>query len=92
MRSLKTQLRKIQFSGFLRAFLSKSFEQLIKAVASLAKNILLSFGLTVPASTVDAVIKMKWIRCTWWNNRICGSATLTISVKEISYIIRILKE
>lgn len=53
MRSLKTQLHKI------RAFLSKSFEQLIKAVASLAKNILLSFGLTVPASTVDAVIKMK---------------------------------
>lgn len=59
MRSLKTQLHKIQFGGFLRAFLSKSFEQLIKAVASLAKNILLSFGLTVPASTVDAVIKMK---------------------------------
>ena len=60
MRSFKTQLHKIiQFGGFLRALVSKGFEQLIKAVASLAKNILLSFGLTVPASTVDAVIKMK---------------------------------
>ena len=57
---MKTQLHEIiQFGEFLGALLSKSFGQLIKAVASLAKNILLSFGLTVPASTVDAVIKMK---------------------------------
>ena len=57
---MKIQLHEIiQLGEFLRALLSKSFGQLIKAVASLAKNILLSFGLTVPASTVDAVIKMK---------------------------------
>ena len=56
---MKTQLHKIiQLGGFLRALLSK-FWTTDKSCRFFRKNILLSFGLTVPASTVDAVIKMK---------------------------------
>ena len=66
----KTQISKIiQSGGFLGSLLSKLAGPLMKVAIPIAKNVLVSLGITAAASTIDAGIQK--IKNTWlWNNSI----------------------
>ena len=66
----KVQMSKIiQSGGFLGSLLSKLAGPLMKVAIPIAKNVLVSLGITAAASTIDAGIQK--IKNTWlWNNSI----------------------
>ena len=66
----KAQISKIiQSGGFIRSLLSKLGGLLMKVAIPLAKNILALLGITAAASAIDAEIKKKTKKTTWfWNN------------------------
>ena len=59
----------IKSGGFLGSLLSKLAGQFMKIAIRLVKNILASLGITAAASAIDARIKKKNKKKTWfWNN------------------------
>ena len=59
----------IKSGGFLGSLLSKLAGQFMKIAILLVKNILASLGITAAASAIDARIKNKKQKKTWfWNN------------------------
>ena len=58
----------IQSGGFLGSLLSKLAVPLMKVAVPLAKNILAALGITAAASAIDAGIKKKNKKNTWFRS------------------------
>ena len=71
----------IQYNEFLGVLLSKIFVSLLKVAVSLAKNILVSLGITAAGSRIDAGVQKK--------THASGMTTLIIAKGEINDIIKI---